>query len=178
MRGFYFLRWVLLALLLAGLVYVIVTADCWEREETGDDRPELVVSLHLRDQGDVGAIQISGMIWPGLANDPDLPHLVGSAVKTVNGEEYRGVQSYCGQGANGFRRDALVIEAFARRFRTPVEMIDIHVFSKSVWALEIENFAGGIVRHADSKQEIAAPYWLEPGEYHLEAVMPEEPDGE
>jgi hypothetical protein len=174
----FYLRWVALAVLLAGLTYVIVTADCWKRGELLEPEPESIVLLNWADTGDLPPIGVrTGMITVG-SSEAHQPNGTASARETIDGAEYLGIRRYQGEGAEEEKPGALQIEAFARRVRAPVEIIDIRVRSKLTWGLQIESFQGGIVRRADSKEEIRRPYRFEPGEYHLEALMPEKPDGQ
>ena len=175
MRGFYLLRWVLLALFLAGLVYVIATSDCWHPARAEEVRVVLTLSWpDVLDRPRFGIEGVPGGVVPG----PRVAPSVESVTRQIDGAEYVGLRCSRREWDEKGSSSTQAVEAVARQAQDTLNTVRFFVSSDFPWQLEIEDVEGAVLRYVETKHQLAAPYQFDPGEYHLEAVMAEALDEE
>ena len=176
MFGFY-LRRVLLALLLAGLVYVVVTSDCSRESGQHDARPAVTITIGWSQLGDVPLVGFSGL--PGGSSPGHrVSHSNAQVVRIIDGEQYTGPLLRWDVEYEDGHKEMRLIEVVAHRSRESEDHALVHVLSSYAFTLQFEGVSVEAIRDFKTGELVAPPYRFEPGMYHFEAVITEQADGE
>jgi hypothetical protein len=155
------------------LVAFVSCSSCWYKERTETVAPLVVtIDWQARPGGDdtFPAYSLTGKLLTNEKGHEPPPFKRVGALEQIGGLTYVGFRLYYGPGADKEDPKALVFELLMRRLADPTPAIDIRLSSTVECRVNFDNFDGGTLQDAITKEELAWPVLLAAGDYRLEAV--------
>lgn len=157
-------------LILLGLLQACIVMGGWNCPQEMEKRPECVITIEWEEQQDLRDDLPFYKMKGKMLDEDEFSKL---AKRNIGGMTYRGHRFYRGPLARQEAPEALIFDFAMRRIKNNYTRIDIYLTCKIPVNINFQSFKGGVLRHSETKVGISWPVELPPGEYHLEAFMPE-----
>lgn len=172
--------------------HVLAPGDYHLRADVYGQGYPVVVVIDCDSQNDpwrnIPRVSLSSKLMAHVSGTPHIPSVSTSCERQIGGLEYRGMAIYSGRELGqldlqevDLEQEAAHLCAFdivVRRLAKPQPLIDVYLTCKEQCLVGFDHFERILLRHATTKKPLTRPYLLDPGAYHLEAVILGPPDEE